>query len=341
MGKRFLCLSLAILLLAGVLPGCSGNPDTTKPTEESTMAKNDGVLNLLMIGSSYCFYYVEELYDLLMENPPEGITEVNVYNLYYSGCKITWHRDWMLEDKANYDFYKVDATGRKKVAGFDKWSLDQGLSMAEWDFISLQGTPVGRAYWRDDPNEIAPETFTQAEPVLDHIHEKFPNAKLLWHWTWFVEVGRIDTSGHHFTAEDGPVFIAGMEQVCRYVQEKINESKAYDLTLVPTGLAWTKARQANETENLLPYGGLCARLGKDMFGDLRANSGDGTHDGDIGGGQYLNACVWYEVLTGKDCRDCSYIPTYVHQGVTYTVDGGLRTMLNEAAHAAVAEVFPE
>ena len=35
----------------------------------------DGVLNLLLVGS-YCYYYVEELYSLLMENPPGSITKV-------------------------------------------------------------------------------------------------------------------------------------------------------------------------------------------------------------------------------------------------------------------------
>lgn len=356
MKKRLLCLFLAILLLSFcVLTGCSNNnttnpttnptakeetqmPTTPAPQEETKPAvKNDGVLNLLMVGSSYCYYYVEELYDLLMENPPEGITEVNVYNLYYSGCKITWHHNWWKEGKANYDFFRVDATGRKKVEGFDKWSLDQALVMADWDFISLQGTPQGQYYYSTDPNLIATDTYKLAEPVLDHFHEMFPNAKLLWHGTWAKEIGRIDTDGHIYIPEEIPVINASMAQVCRYLCENISKNNPYDLTMVPTGLAWTKTRQANETENLLPYGGLCARLGKNSFGDNREHSGDGTHDGDIGGGQFLNACVWYEIITGNDCREVQYIPTYIHNGITYTVDGVFRTMLQNAAHEAVAE----
>ena len=343
MRKKILCFVLAILLLAGcLLPGCSTGSGNIETTEETKMEiKNDGVLNLLMVGSSYCYYYVEELYDLLMENPPEGITEVNVYNLYYSGCKITWHHNWWKEGIAKYDFFRVDATGRKKVQGSDKWSLDQALVMADWDIISLQGTPEGYTYYKTDPKLISKDTYTLAEPVLDHFHEKFPNATLLWHRTWMPEVGRLDTAGHTYTEEEVPVYNSAMAEVCEYLCENISKNKPYDLTMVPTGLAWVKAREANETENVLLYGGLCARLGKNAFGDGRENSGDGTHDGDIGGGQFLNACVWYEIITGNDCRESNYIPTYEHLGVTYTVDGALRTMLAEAAHQAVAEVYPK
>lgn len=341
MVKKTVCFILVMLILGScLLTACSqetGNTETVEVTEMP--AKNDGVLNLLMVGSSYCFYYVEELYDLLMANPPEGISEVNVYNLYYSGCKLTQHYNWWKDGSANYDLYKVDVTGRSKLG--DKWKLDHALSMADWDFISLQGTPAGYAFWRDDPDEISQVSVPLAEALFDHLHEKFPNAKLFWHWTWFKEVGRVDPDGHTYKEEEGPVFVAAMEQTSRCIAQEVSQDKSYTVTLVPTGLAWTKARQKNETANLLPYGGLCARLGKNMFGDCRENSGDGTHDGDIGGGQYLNACVWYEIITGNDCRDIAYIPTYVHNGITYTVDGELRAMLNEAAHEAVTEVYSD
>jgi hypothetical protein len=343
MRKKILCLILsALILCTGAMTGCNNGMNNKNSTEATEMQKKrDGILNLLMIGSSYCYYYVEELYDLLMANPPEGITEVNVYNLYYSGCRLTQHHIWWQQGEAHYDFYRVDATGRKRVDGYDKWSLDQGLAMADWDYISLQGTPSGFNLRCDDPYEISVASVPLAEALFDYIHEEFPSAKLFWHWSWFKEVGRIDTSGHIYTAEEGPLYNTAMEQISRYICQEVPKDKSYELTMVPTGLAWTKARQKNETADLLPYGGLCARLGKNMFGDLREHSGDGTHDGDIGGGQYLNACVWYEIITGNDCRDVNYVPTYVHNGVTYTVDGQLRSMLNEAAHEAVAEVYPK
>ena len=60
-----LCLALAVLL--GILAtGCSKNEP------------KDPKLSILMVGNSFCYYYVEELYDLLMENLPKGIEEVEI-----------------------------------------------------------------------------------------------------------------------------------------------------------------------------------------------------------------------------------------------------------------------
>jgi hypothetical protein len=81
-------------------------------------------------------------------------------------------------------------------------------------------------------------------------------------------------------------------------------------------------------------------LGKNTHDPSVAHSGDGTHDGDIGGGQFLNACVWYEILTGKDCRENPYAPVYTYKGETFTLSEEMLTMLRDAAHKAVAEVLP-
>lgn len=48
---------------------------------------DDGILNILLVGHSGTYYYVEELYQLLKE---AGI-ESRICNLYYSGCYLQWH----------------------------------------------------------------------------------------------------------------------------------------------------------------------------------------------------------------------------------------------------------
>lgn len=332
---RICCLCLIpVLLFAACGTGGKETAPTQKVEEKPDIAA-DGVLNIMMVGNSFCYYYVEELYALLMENPPEGIQQVNVYNLYYSGCKLTQHLNWWVEGAANYDLYKVDANGRQKMG--EKWKLDDAIVMADWDYISLQGTPSGASYLSDDTRELSIKCGEQAAPILNMFHERFPKAQLMWHHTWYPEIGRVTDDGFLYTAEDGPRYDAAIEQVCKYMCEEFTKDKDYDLIRVPSGPAWTVARKLNETANVLPYGGLCARLGKNSFGDKRENAGDGYHDGDIGGAQLLNAYIWYMVITGDtDLTDSTYVPEYRHNSITYKLEQAQVDMLKEAAMTSFA-----
>ena len=70
-----------------------------------------------------------------------------------------------------------------------------------------------------------------------------------------------------------------------------------------------------------------------MIGDTLCNknglrSGDNYHDGDTGGGQFLNACVWYEVITGESCLENEFVPMYGLEETKITA-------IKEAAHQAV------
>ena len=107
--------------------------------------------------------------------------------------------------------------------------------------------------------------------------------------------------------------------------EVFDKDKPYDLIQVNSGAAWTEARRLNEELDLLPYGGLCAMLERNTFGDQRPGSGDGQHDGDIGGGQLLNAYMWYMTITGdSDLTDNNFKPDY-------EMSDALWNMLKQAA----------
>lgn len=336
--KKVLCILLTMLLLVTTFAGCGNTPKTEPTTEGTTMAQKDNytpdsTLRILMVGNSFCYYYVEELYDLLMENPPEGIEAVEIYNLYYSGCKLTQHYTWWMKNESNYDLFKVDATGRVNMKDiYPKWSLEQALAWAQWDYISLQGTVVNGNYMNEQMREITRSGIAEmAEPLLDRFHELHPHAQLLWHRTWYFEIGRV-SGDYTYTAEDGPKYNEGMQEICDYMCNEFDQDKPYDLVQVNTGAAWTEARRLNETANLLPYGGLCARLNINKFGDQRANSGDGYHDGDIGGGQLLNAYIWYMTLTGNtDLTASKYVPVYKIDAIEFPLSNELVDMLKTAA----------
>ena len=73
------------------------------------------------------------------------------------------------------------------------------------------------------------------------------------------------------------------------------------------------------------YDNLCARLGTE------GNLGDFCHDGDVGGGQYLNACVWFEMISGQSCIGNSFRPDY-------ELSEELILTLQNAAHQAVEDM---
>ena len=82
--------------------------ESTVPSE--MIKSDDGLLNVLMIGNSYCYYYVEELYGLAAA---AGI-KMRVCNVYYSGCSLQQHWTWWQTKEANYDFFVTDENGRVK-----------------------------------------------------------------------------------------------------------------------------------------------------------------------------------------------------------------------------------
>lgn len=102
--RRLLAFVLVLCIGCATLSACQ-NPQATEPTKdtEPTMEAmdknhpgNDDTLSILMVGNSFCYYYVEELYSLLMANadPNRGYEKVQIFNLYYSGCSLTQHLSW-------------------------------------------------------------------------------------------------------------------------------------------------------------------------------------------------------------------------------------------------------
>ncbi len=299
---------------------------------------DDNTLRILMVGNSFCYYYVEELYGLFMANPApnRGYSEVQIYNLYYTGCSLTRHYGWWTENTGEYQLYKTDANGRVELEPSKQWTLENALIQEKWDYISLQGTVKGGNYSKDDPALLTASIKEVAIPLLDRFRQLHPYAQLLWHRTWPFEIGRISGS-ISYTADMLEKYNAGMQAVCERICSDLHND--YGLRMINSGAAWAEARKQNaklET-SLIPHGGLCARLGvsnaKTFTGAQNGeeNAGDGYHDGDIGGGQFLNACVWYEAITGQSCLENPYKPDLTNG--KYTLSDAFAALLRRAAHS--------
>ena len=302
----------------------------------------DKTLSILMVGNSFCYYYVEELYGLLMANPDSnrGYENVEIVNVYYSGCNLVQHHTWWVNGESKYDVYRTNEEGRKKLtppAG-EKWNLEDSLKLGDWDYISLQGASGEVKYASYTAEQNVEIIAPYATPLLARFHELFPDAQLLWHRTWPFEEGRVSGSTI-YDADLNARYNVGMQATCDYMCEVFDQDKPYDLKIVNSGAAWVNAREANaqlET-SLIPQGGLCARIGiynnkNYPYHPENHNIGDGYHDGDIGGGQFVNACVWYETLTGQSVLENTYKPTKANGH--YELSDAFVELLRTAAHAA-------
>ena len=317
--KRFTAMLAILLALATLFTACGTPAEDTKTTEAAPMKNiyqktdpaQDDTLNILMIGSSFCYYYVEELYGLL---DAAGI-QASVCNVYYSGCPLEKHWTWWKSGEAHYEYYETNGGGRVKT---ENVNLEWCLKQKNWDIISLQES-TSKIYTPGAAVHL--ETTKQWRTELwGYLKEQFPMSRHLWHQPWASQVG---------TNYNGYVMESFEQQ--QYNTDQIKEfaiavCKELELERVNTGEAWQIVRKDYS------YDKLCARIGKG-----ENHEGDCSHDGDWGGGQYLNACVWFEVITGESCVGNTYRPQYLADGVDLSPSEELITMLQESAHKAVEQ----
>ena len=287
-------------------------PTTDDPDDGRPAAKKD--MKILMIGNSFCYYFVEELYAMAAA---DGY-DLTVANLYKSGCSVNEH--WtkgVQQNKSYYQFFVTTSNGRRET---EITKFNDALNYADWDVITLQ-QHFYPSLAKADANTTAAGMKKDVKNLYNLIRTKHPNAELYWQQTWAYQVGY---------AEEGQEIPDKATQTTTYNNIKTVSqiiAQENNVKIVPSGDAWQIARADSRVGD-----NMCARLGTN--GDL----GDYYHDGDIGGGQYLNACVWYEVLTGESCVGNTWKPS---DTLNYSLSDSMIAGIQEAAHAAVAAVYGE
>ena len=277
----------------------------------------DDTLNILMIGNSFCYYYVEELYGMLES---VGI-KANVCNVYYSGCSLEQHWNWWKAGEANYQYFQTNADGRVRLPQDEDVNLEWSLQQQNWDIISLQEAGARPYPGAEAHFEVSKGWCTD---LIHYLKEQFPLSRYLWHQTWSRQVGY---NRNGIKLESAEVQAANALEVKKYCKAICRE---LDLERVNSGEAWQIVREE------YGYDKMCARIGKG-----ENHEGDYYHDGDIGGGQYLNACVWFEVITGQSCVGNTYRPTYEIDGEKVSLPEEQIAMFQQSAHKAVEQMKAE
>lgn len=272
-----------------------------EPERYIAPGKRKEIKNILFIGNSFSYRLVEELYGI----SKKAGHDVNVYNVYHAGCTLKDHWTWLTDaeaGKGQYGMWETNDTGWKKI--MTDVSIHEALPHAEWDVIVLQPyISPGKTVTNDAALQ---STQPYAENYVKYLRDNFPNAEILLfeHWAWQVGHASVPSVSVQTRQYEG----------IRYAAEQL--SQLLDIPMVPCGDAWQLCRQ-----NPLLGDALC--LAKDLF-----------HDGDREGGQFINACVFFEVIFGEKCQDVGWRPEYAYLEER-------NAAMEVASHQAVVDIFGE
>lgn len=262
MKKEILVLRKYVwLLLAGIVIICSG---CKKGYDDAPYSTPGDTLRVLAIGNSFSWDALEsELYPICHE---AGVNII-IGNLYYGGCSLRQHAEFLCADTPVYSFRTI-IDGQRTV--YDNVTLYRALDDRQWDYISFQQA----SHDSGDTTTIEPWLSL----LIDTVRAHQPQARLLWHMTWAYSRDAKHPAYPRYACNQDTMYQA-IEECLAYIL------RHHDFAaVVPAGRAIQLGRQT-------------------ALGDTFCR--DGYHLNHLYG-RYTAALTWFEILTGLDCRQIRY-----------------------------------
>jgi hypothetical protein len=193
------------------------------------------------------------------------------------------------------------------------------------------GRLVMRDYLKGVDHLEASDIKEATEFMFPYVQSQFPDAHLYIREQSAYQVGKVlsisgISSPYKFeNLEDQQEYAFAQKESSVRMVEKFNAAP-YNLNmrLMPASQAMMLVREGfGQWEG---YDQLCARIGfrptaPDISFDANdKHEGDHGHVGDIGGGQYVEAALWLQVIMQDyydadfDVRDITWVPTYTSSG---------------------------
>ena len=129
------------------------------------------LIRVLCIGNSFSWDAVEQ--ELVPLCDAKGI-QVEVHNLYYGGCSLQQHAEFLLKDTAAYS-HRVCTNAHPRLIK-DTISLRQALRDGQYDYISLQQA--------SHDSGIRDSYEPWLTMLIDTVRAYQPQAQLCWMQTW-------------------------------------------------------------------------------------------------------------------------------------------------------------
>lgn len=279
---------------------------------DSEATEYEETLNLLMIGNSFNTRYLDEIVGLAKADK----IYLTAVRSYYSGAQAFQHWVWLVDD---YDSVVTRRVRYPKDNGTiaDEFSsgtisLKEVMAYTDWDVICAQSHDGTDGFYIENRESCITDVMEYMPNFYRYLEANFPEADLYYNQHWSFQVGW-ERGEHKMDSTE--------KQQIQYETIKAASYALHDscgIPLIPSGDAWQLARA-----NPLIGDTLCDLVG----------GGDSYHDGDIGGGQYLNGCVWYETITGNSCIGNTWRP------YEYDLSEEKIAALQQAAHEAVLAVY--
>ena len=222
------------------------------------------VIRILCIGNSFSWDAVEQ--ELVPLCDAAGV-QVEVHNLYYGGCSLQQHAEFLMKDTAAYS-HRVCTNAAPRIIK-DTITLRQALRDGKYDYISLQQAS------HDSGIRASYEPWLSM--LIDTVRTYQPQAQLCWMQTWAYS----QDANHP-----------------AYPRYQSNQQIMWDSIQ-----ACTKSQITNHQLQIIPCGTAIQLARHTKLGDSLCR--DGYHL-NYTYGRYTAACVWYEIITGNDVRRNRY-----------------------------------
>lgn len=255
-------------------------------------------LNLLTIGNSFTESLKAFLPDVAASAPE---CELHLEGANHGGCELERHWKYITCEESDRVFSMYQDR---------RWKLREILSREKWDIVTIQ--QASHYSWR-------PETYQPyASNIVEYVRKYAPSAEIVIQQTWA------------YRADDPRLRPGGAwgfdqtEMYRRLTNAYLALSKDLGLRIIPTGKAVQLYRQ-QEPNPFVPYSQ--EEFESMRWPDLPSQAGDvvgamrWTKDPETGRmkiyrdcihlnirGQFLQACVWFAFLFGKNTSEITLRP---------------------------------
>lgn len=256
-------LRLCLLLIA-IAFGLFASAQNPEPPKERP---NDKIVRILAIGNSFSQDAIEQYFYRLAA---ADSIEVIVGNLYYGGCSLQQHWQFVVDDKPMYEYRKIEKGVKVNTPHM---TLKEVLADESWDYVSFQ---------QASHDSGLPSTYVPyLSKLMNYVKKGVRNdTKFMFHMTWAYAADSKHPGFKNYRNSQSAMYNAILSAT-----QKALKLEKFDI-LIPCGTAIQNARTSK-------------------IGDKFCR--DGYHL-QLTYGRYTAACTWFEAIFKKSAIGNKFAP---------------------------------